>query len=48
MIYLSPKAALNEIGRQKDKLITASAYEKNIGSDFRKKLISDIYTAYRK
>ncbi len=43
---LSPKAALNEIGRQKDKLITASAYEKNIGSDFRKKLISDIYTAY--
>lgn len=43
---LSSKAVLSEIGRQKDKLITASVYAQNIGSDFRKKMISDIYTAY--
>ncbi len=43
---LSAKAVLSEIGRQKDKLITASDYEKNIGSDFRKKTICDIYKEY--
>ncbi len=43
---LSPKAALNEIGRQKDKLITATTYAQNVDSDFRKKLIADIYIAY--
>ena len=43
---LSSKAVLSEIGRQKDKLITATVYANNIGSDFRKKMIADIYLAY--
>ena len=43
---LSAKAVLGEIGRAKDKLITATTYAQNASSDFRKKLISDIYIAY--
>ncbi|WP_250278323.1 ATP-dependent helicase [[Clostridium] colinum] len=45
---LSPKTVLNTIGRQKDKLITATIYSQNVGSDFRKKNISDIYLEYEK
>ena len=43
---LKPKEVIGTISRQKDKLITANVYAQNIGSDFRKKLISEIYIAY--
>lgn len=43
---LSPKTIINEISRQKDKLITATTYLQNNHSDFRKKIIADIYVAY--
>ena len=43
---LSPKSVINEISRQKDKLITATTYAQNVSGDFRKKLIADIYRAY--
>lgn len=43
---LSAKSVINEIGRQKDKLINATTYAQNAGSDFKKKIIADIYRAY--
>ena len=43
---LSSKAILSEIGRAKDKLLTANRYKEMNASDFRKKLISDVYIAY--
>ncbi|MDE6181777.1 MAG: DNA helicase PcrA [Eubacteriales bacterium] len=43
---LSAKTIMNEISRQKDKLITATTYLQNNYSDFRKKIIADIYVAY--
>ncbi len=43
---LSSKYVLSQIGRQKDKLITPTAFSQNVGSDFKKKLIADIYIAY--
>lgn len=43
---LTSKAVMAEISRQKDKLINAYVYEQNVSSDFRKKLISDVYKAY--
>ncbi|MDE6357445.1 MAG: UvrD-helicase domain-containing protein, partial [Eubacteriales bacterium] len=43
---LPAKRIMNEISRQKDKLITANTYLQNNSSDFRKKTIADVYVAY--
>lgn len=45
---ITPKNILSEISRQKDKLITANTYYQNNSSDFKKKIIADIYIEYEK
>lgn len=42
------KTVMNEISRAKDKLITPEMFLAEVGSDYRLKKISDIYTEYQK
>ncbi len=44
--YLTPRSILYEISRQKDKLIDADKYAIKNQFDFRKKNITEVYTAY--
>lgn len=46
--FVPYKAVLNEISSSKEKLITPEEYEGNCGSDFRRKIIAQLYHAYQK
>lgn len=45
---LSGKAVLNEISNLKDELVTAEDYARDVGTDARKRDISQLYTLYQK
>ncbi len=44
----SPRSVAGEISRAKDSLKMPSAYARETGDDFRKKIISEIYSTYQK
>lgn len=43
-----PRSVLNEISRSKDRLIGYAAYATNVGSDFRKSIIAQLFEMYEK